>query len=130
MEVVANLTPKPRGSPVQGALHSTLLKRGREAGAARSGAPDRCAGWGGTQTGAPGFRVGSKAGGPAGLRVGDSPRLPSGSMAKMRRRPSMAPLRPDRSSRTQRSQPASPRRGRVRPDPLGAAPGHSQPGEG
>lgn len=38
MEVVASLTPKPRGSPVQGAVHSTLLTKGREAGAARSGA--------------------------------------------------------------------------------------------
>lgn len=114
MEVVASLTPKPRGSPVQGAVHSTLLKRGREAGAARSGAPDRCCRVGRDADGAPGPRVGSKAGGPAGLRVGDSPRLPSGSMVKMRRRPSMAPLHPDRSSRTQRSQPASPRRGRTR----------------
>lgn len=53
MEVVASLTPKPRGSPVPGAVHSTPLKRGREAGAARSGAADRCAGWSGTQTGPP-----------------------------------------------------------------------------
>lgn len=97
MEVVASLTPKPRG-----AGHSTLLKRPR-GGRGEVGRPGSVCRVGRDVDGAPGPRVGSKAGGPAGLRVGDSPRLPSGSMAKMRRRPSMAPLHPDRSSRTQRS---------------------------
>lgn len=53
MDVVASLTPKPRGSPCARRSHSTLQKGGREAGAARSGARDGCAGWGRMQTWAP-----------------------------------------------------------------------------